>query len=409
MSDPVGVPGEFIVVFERNADHLALINDHTSVLARAGASVVETYDISPEFRGYAFKANSTSVADVELANSVAFEIEARSDVHYVIQDTMVEATRPTPNDAATLKESCTDESDATWGIARVSHSEAYQEGESYTYSSSGEGVVAYIIDTGVRRDHDEFTGRFLENEVYDGYPTKNQYSAYDGSGHGTHVAGTVAGTKYGLAKSAKIAAVKVLGDDGSGSTAIVIKGVEFACSTATDATRTERVDIKKRVANMSLGGAANRAMNDAVRACIDKGMTFVVAAGNERAPACTSSPAAEPQAITVMASDINDKMSVFSNYGTCADIIAPGTNIKSAWIGGNTDKTNVISGTSMASPHVCGQAAVLLSRNPGMNPAEMKEELLNTAVLDHIEIPRDQEEGTVNKLLHDNSCSAEDP
>lgn len=229
----------------------------------------------------------------------------------------------------------------------------------YFYDArGGENVTAYIIDTGVNWKHEDFQGRaswgitipvFEEDE--------------DGHGHGSHCGGTVAGFKYGVAKRAKVVGVKVLDSSGAGSTSDVIKGIEWAAKAAkkeaTEARRTGRKH-KGSVANMSLGGGYSQALNRVVDAAVKHGLHFAVAAGNEDQNACHTSPASAETAITVAASDISDTRAWFSNWGACVDVFAPGVEITSIWAGGPT-ATNTISGTSMASPHVAGVLAYILS------------------------------------------------
>jgi len=230
---------------------------------------------------------------------------------------------------------------------------------------SGAGVTSYIIDTGIYIEHAELAGRAIWGVNY--VDTQNQ----DCNGHGTHVAGTVAGTTYGVAKKAEVVAVKVLNCAGSGSYAGVISGIDW---TAND----HIAKKNKATANMSLGGSFSAATNAAVKAAVEAGVTFAIAAGNSDANACNYSPASEPLAITVGATDIGaegaaqvDIRSSFSNFGTCVDIFAPGSDITSAWIGGTT-AIRTISGTSMAAPHVCGVATLILEANPTFTPAQVE-------------------------------------
>ncbi|KAI5856884.1 subtilisin-related protease [Tricharina praecox] len=276
------------------------------------------------------------------------EIKARDDVKMVEEDKVVVAYN------------LVEQRRAPWGIARISHESASASDNSsttsYVYdSSAGEGVTAYVIDTGVNIDHKEFEGRaeFGTNTAGG--------SDEDGQGHGTHVAGTIAGKTFGVAKKATIVAVKVLGDDGSGTNSGVIAGVQWV---AEDASKRGG----KAVANMSLGGTFSAALNEVVGAAIESGITFGVAAGNENADAADSSPASVSTAITVGATDPDDSRAVYSNFGASVDIFAPGTDIESAWIG-STTATNTISGTSMACPHIVGLAAYLISLEGLDSPA----------------------------------------
>jgi subtilisin family serine protease len=267
---------------------------------------------------------------------------------------------------------------ATWGIDRIDQAALPLSG-TYDYTATGAGVTAYIIDTGINSTHSEYADRLLEgyDAVGDGNGTE------DCNGHGSHVAGTVGGTTYGVAKDVSLVAVRVLDCAGSGSFAGVIDGMDWVAGQGGPA-----------VANMSLGGSADAAIDEAVERMTDAGVTTAVAAGNETADACGSSPAAAPSAITVAASTIGDELAYFSNFGSCVDIIAPGEDITSAWIGSST-ATDTISGTSMASPHVAGAAALYLETNPGATPAEVSAGLTGAATPDAIADPA----GSPNLLL----------
>ena len=234
-------------------------------------------------------------------------------------------------------------SPASWGLDRID-SRSGLDGV-YTYpTSAGEGVTAYIIDTGINTQHNDFEGRATF-----GFDATGE-GEFDGNGHGSHVSGTIGGKSYGVAKKVNLVAVKVLSSSGSGSYAGVLKGIEWAW-------KDSKKKSGKSVANMSLGGGKSQAINDAVSAAVKNGLTLVVAAGNENQDACNVSPASTPEAITVGAVDKTDNLASFSNWGQCVDINAPGVGITSAWKG-SVDATNTISGTSMASPHVAGVVAL---------------------------------------------------
>lgn len=244
------------------------------------------------------------------------------------------------------------QSPATWGLDRIDQRDLPLSG-SYTYDTDGSGVTAYIIDTGILFGHVEFGGRATTG--YDAVTSGG--TAADCNGHGTHVAGTVGGATYGVAKQAALVAVRVLGCSGSGSTSGVIAGIDWVTNNA----------IKPAVANMSLGGSFSASLNTAVANAVAAGVTFAVAAGNENTDACTRSPASAPNAITVAATTSGDARASYSNFGSCVDLFAPGSSITSAWYT-STTATNTISGTSMASPHVAGVAALYLAANPGSAP-----------------------------------------
>ncbi|GAA5864586.1 hypothetical protein JCM3774_005175 [Rhodotorula dairenensis] len=274
------------------------------------------------------------------------EIRALKGVKYVERDSVVKTQDV--------------ENGAPWGLARISHRKTLSFGtfSKYEYEhQGGEGVDAYVIDTGVNIDHVELEGRARWGT------TVPQDPDLDLNGHGSHVAGTIASREYGVAKRANIVAVKVLGAGGSGSMSDVVKGVAWAADSAAEQAnlkaKGKNPKHKGSVANMSLGGGKSQALDDAVDAAVDDGLHFAVAAGNDNRDACSYSPAAAQGAITVGASTIGDERAYFSNYGKCVDIFAPGLNIRSIWNTGNRS-VNSISGTSMASPHIAGLAAYLL-------------------------------------------------
>jgi subtilase family protein/Big-like domain-containing protein/peptidase inhibitor I9 len=257
----------------------------------------------------------------------------------------------------------TTQTGATWGLDRIDQPNRPLDG-SYTYNVDGSGVAAYIIDTGIRTTHAQFGGRAAGafTAVNDGNGTN------DCNGHGTHVAGTVGGATYGVAKNVRLFAVRVLDCQGSGTTSGVISGVDWVTAN----------HLSPAVANMSLGGGASTTLDQAVQNSISSGVTYAIAAGNSAADACTQSPARVAPALTVGASDINDVQASFSNFGTCVDLYAPGVSITSAWSTTDT-ATNTISGTSMATPHVTGAAALFLSANPAATPAQVASGLVGNA------------------------------
>ncbi|KWU45475.1 hypothetical protein RHOSPDRAFT_9483, partial [Rhodotorula sp. JG-1b] len=295
------------------------------------------------------------------------EIRALKGVKYVERDTIVK-TQDVENGAPWVSVDPWRDSvppPAEWdftrqGLARISHRKTLSFGtfSKYEYEhQAGEGVDAYVIDTGVNIDHVELEGRARWGTTVPQDPDQ------DLNGHGSHVAGTIASREYGVAKRANIVAVKVLGAGGSGSMSDVVKGVAWAADSAAEQAnlkaKGKNPKHKGSVANMSLGGGKSQALDDAVDAAVDDGLHFAVAAGNDNRDACSYSPAAAQGAITVGASTIGDERAYFSNYGKCVDIFAPGLNIRSIWNTGNRS-VNSISGTSMASPHIAGLAAYLL-------------------------------------------------
>lgn len=244
----------------------------------------------------------------------------------------------------------------SWGLDRLDANGTTLD-DSYSWVSSGAGAVIYVIDTGVYSTHSDLSGRVLSGytAVADGNGSE------DCNGHGTHVAGTAAGRVYGVAKSAAVVAVRVLDCAGSGYASSVVAGINWVVASHPGG---------PGIINMSLGGGANAAIDQAVADASAAGITVVVAAGNSSADACSYSPARAPSAITVGAITTTDARASYSNYGSCVDAWAPGTGITSAWIGGS-GATNTISGTSMASPHVAGLAARLSQAVPGISSSEI--------------------------------------
>ena len=274
----------------------------------------------------------------------------------------------------------------TWGLDRIDQRNRPLDSK-YEYSSNGSGVRAYVVDTGVLSNHVEFSGRLLPGFT----AFSDSVGTSDCNGHGTHVAGTVLGTSYGVAKGASIIPVRVLSCSGSGTTSGVIAGLDWI--------RSNHPANIPGVANMSLGGSASSSLDLAVRNLVNSGVTVVVAAGNSAANACNSSPAREPLAITVAASTTSDSMASYSNYGSCVDIFAPGSSITSAWYTSST-AINTISGTSMASPHVAGAAALLLQAGV-ISPADVVARLITDSTKGVVSLTT-AATGTANRLLYTN-------
>jgi serine protease len=333
------IPGQYIVVLNEQRVSRAQVRTLADDVARQyGGRVLRVYERA--LRGYAVALSATAAAAL-----------ARSpQVRYVEQDS--------------VREIVAVQTGATWGLDRIDQRDRPLDGN-YTYNTTAPTVHAYIIDTGIRRTHGDFGGRVSATgftSITDGNGTN------DCNGHGTHVAGTVGGTTYGVAKQVALHAVRVLNCSGSGSTSGVIAGVEWVTAN----------HVSPAVANMSLGGGASTALDDAVRNSIASGVTYAVAAGNSNANACSSSPARVSQALTVGSSTSADARSSFSNFGTCVDLFAPGSSITSAWYTNDT-ATNTINGTSMASPHVAGVAALYLATDPTASAATVHAAVVNNA------------------------------
>jgi aqualysin 1 len=274
----------------------------------------------------------------------------------------------------------TTQTGATWGLDRIDQRNRPLSG-TYTYNWTGSGVRAYVIDTGIRTSHTQFGGRAAVSADFVGDGRNGQ----DCNGHGTHVAGTIGGSTYGVAKSVSLRAVRVLNCSGSGSTSGVISGVNWVASNR----------VLPAVANMSLGGGASSALDTAVNNAINAGVTFAVAAGNSNANACSFSPSRVAAAITVGSTTSTDARSSFSNFGTCVDIFAPGSSITSAWSTSDT-ATNTISGTSMASPHVAGVAALYLQGHTTASNATVRNAIVNGSTANVVTNPGS---GSPNRLL----------
>lgn len=329
----------------------------------------------------------TSLKDVTSATSVTPLFTYRSAMHGFaakLSRGQLQSLRHNRNVKAIeqdqIARASTTQYNPPWGLDRIGEHYLPMDAK-YSYTYTGYKIRTYIIDTGIQASHAQFGGRALA--VYDS--VGDGQNGVDCMGHGSHVAGTIAGTNFGLAKGAKIFGVRVLDCNGSGSTESVVAGIEWVTANAK----------KPAVANMSLGGGADAALDAALKASIDKGITYAVAAGNDSADACGGSPAKEPAAITVGATDDKDAKANFSNWGKCVDLFAPGVDVESVGIT-SPDSTAKMSGTSMATPHVAGGIALYLSANPEAKPADVATALIGASTPDKVGDPGT---GSPNKLL----------
>ncbi|MEV0637105.1 S8 family peptidase [Streptomyces sp. NPDC050619] len=334
---PTAVKDSYIVTLKKDAGFKSASSEGKSLIQEYGGTVNKTFGAA--LNGYT----------ATLSAAEARRLAADPSVAVVEQNQRVQLTDTT-------------QSNAPWGLDRVDQTSLPLSG-TYTYpDSAGSGVTAYVIDTGVRITHSQISGRASYGyDAVDGDTT-----ASDGNGHGTHVATTIAGSTYGIAKKAKIVAVRVLDNAGSGTTAGVIAGVNWVTNNHSGPS----------VANMSLGGGASTTLDNAVANSIASGVTYAVAAGNSSANASSSSPARVASAITVGATTNTDAKASYSNYGSVLDIFAPGSSITAGWYTSDT-ATNTISGTSMATPHVAGAAAVYLAGHTSATPAQVATALVN--------------------------------
>lgn len=354
------VPDSYIVVYNDDVSAEVIASHVSSVSSllskRDEGGIGATYDLDT-LKGYQVQADADTIA----------EIAASPEVAYVEKDQKVYASV------------LTTQTGATWGLGRISH--RAQDTTTYIYdTSAGSGSTVYVVDTGIYIGHSQFGGRATWGANFISGSANT-----DENGHGTHCAGTIGGTTYGVAKLARLVAVKVLDASGSGSNSGVISGIQWVANNAP----------ARSVLSMSLGGGLSSATNSAVASTVSRGVTVVVAAGNSNANAANYSPASEPSAITVGAIDQNDARASFSNWGSLVEIFAPGVGVLSSWIG-STTATNTISGTSMATPHVAGLAAYLIILEGLTSPASVASRIAALATNGLVTDPR----GSVNKIAY---------
>ncbi|MFI5491326.1 S8 family peptidase [Actinoplanes sp. NPDC051859] len=352
------VPDSYVVVLHE--DRAAVAGQAKTLTSRHGGTVRQTY--SHALRGFAATMSAQQARRMAADPAVAY---VQADQIHRASDTQ---TNP-----------------PSYGLDRIDQRNRPLN-QAYTYSTGAANVHAYVIDTGIRTSHQDFGGRATS-----GFDAVDGGTADDCHGHGTHVAGTVGGTAYGVAKSVQLVAVRVLNCQGSGSTAQVVAGIDWVTANA----------VKPAVANMSLGGGADTALDNAVTRSIASGVSYSIAAGNGflglfALDACTQSPARVPTALTVSAVDNVDKKSSWANRGTCVDVFAPGIGITSAWATNDT-ATSTISGTSMAAPHVAGAAALYLAKNPTATAAQVHTAIVSGSTPNVVTSPGN---GSPNRLLY---------
>ncbi|MBO8198300.1 S8 family peptidase [Streptomyces smyrnaeus] len=355
-SAPGALPDRYIVTLDGGTSASLAARSQVRTTAERltdsyGGTVRQVY--STALRGFSVRATEAQAKKLAAAPGVKY-VEADGTMR-------VSGTQPNP---------------PSWGIDRVDGS----LNRSYSYPNEGSGVTAYIVDTGVDMTHPDFTGRARSGYDF----IDNDTNASDCQGHGTHVAGTVGSRSYGVAKNVDLVAVRVLNCQGSGQWSQVIGGIDWVARNADGPS----------VANMSLGGGASSSVDQAVQGAIDSGVTFAVAAGNDSRNACNTSPARVPAAITLGSTDRGDGRSYFSNYGRCLDLFAPGGSITSTRNGGGS---TTMSGTSMATPHAAGAAALYLSAHRGASPGQVRDALVNNAQSGVVGNPGS---GSPNRLLN---------
>lgn len=351
------IKNQYIVILNKDAG--PSIDFAQNIAKQHGGKILQSYDtVLQGFAIYLPDTAATAFVEAMKKNPQVLSIE---------------------NDTA-MKIDATTQSNPDWGLDRIDQ-KALPLNSAYSYLQTGSGTTAYIVDTGILSSHQQFSGRVLSGytAISDGNGTT------DCNGHGTHVAGTVGGSTYGVAKNVNLVPIRILGCDGSGASSNVIAGLDWILKNGK----------KPAVVNMSLGGDASTSLDSAVENLFNNGYVMVVAAGNSNTDACSASPARVSKALTVAATDSTDTRASYSNYGSCVDIFAPGSQINSSWIGSNT-ATKVLNGTSMATPHVAGVVAEMLQSTPTATPQTISTNLLNQASSNVVKNPS----GSPNRLLY---------
>jgi subtilisin family serine protease len=346
------ITGQYIVVFHNDVNDAPGLGRQLS--KQAGGEFLQGY--SHTIKGFALRLPANA------ASRAVDALQRNPHVAYVESDATVSMTEalispPKPQNSA------------SWGLDRIDQLDRPLSSQ-YTYQYTGSGVYSFVLDTGILASHQDFAGRVHSGASF----ISDGYGSSDCNGHGTHVAGTIGGSQWGVAKGVTLVPVRVLDCAGSGSWSGVIAGIDWVAG---------QTAMRPAVANMSLGGGKSTSVNSAVAGAVSKGVSMVVAAGNSNDNACNYSPSSEPTAITVGATSSDDARASYSNYGLCLDVFAPGSSITSAWYTGS-NSTQTLNGTSMAAPHVTGVAALALAANRESTPDMVTRFLMDNASINKV-------------------------